>query len=256
MTMKQEIKALKAKVIALGAAGLIVFLPASASDLQKEAPMTMKQEPSLEIVDIDDTPGKAPILTGSIKAVTFPLTEKDKKFIEALKAKVIELGAAGLAAPQVGVAQQIIAFQVPIEALKYRDDVTGLVELTVLSNPSYVPIESEGHALDWERCFSGKNHAGKVRRPRAIRYKAQDINGNPVEGVAYGFLARLLQHETDHCHGKLCFQNSAPESPKGSPEALKAVAEEEIRKKKQKMGLRPDDNFPLLSPPSSFPHPQ
>jgi peptide deformylase len=199
----------------------------------------------LEIVDIDDS-SKSKILTTPMDAVNFPLTAEDKQFIEALKSKVIELEAAGLAAPQVGVAKPITAFEVSQAALKWREDITHLVPLTVLINPSYEPIESQGRSLDWEGCFSGKNHYGKVWRYKAIRYRAQDIDGKEIQGEAVGFLARLLQHEIDHCHNKMCVHSYDANSPHGTQADLMPTRKDEARQKKQKLGLGPDDSFPFL----------
>jgi peptide deformylase len=199
----------------------------------------------LEIVDIDD-PIKNKVLTTPMESVTFPLTEEDKRFIEALKSKVSELNAAGLAAPQVGAAKPITAFEVSQEALKWREDITHLVPLTVLINPSYEPIENEGLSLDWEGCFSGKNYYGKVWRYKAIQYKGQDVNGHEIERIAVGFLARLLQHEIDHCNHKMCIHNYDGDSPHGSQADLMHKRKEEVRQKKEKLGLGPDDPFPLL----------
>ena len=42
---------------------------------------------------------------------------------------------------------------------------------------------------------------GKVPRYSRVRVKALDINGNTIRLKADGFLARVLQHEIDHCNG-------------------------------------------------------
>lgn len=219
--------------------------PAQATLPQDGASQKDFKMPLLDIVDMDHTPEKAAILTQPMERVSFPLTPQDKQFIEALQQKVLKLGAAGLAAPQVGVGKQIIAFQVPEAALKGRKDVTHLVPLTVFINPSYQPIEAEGRVLDWERCFSGQDHAGKVWRSYAITYEAQNLKGEKIQGVARGFLARLLQHEIDHCAGKLCFHQYDPESPQGAPKQLQSLAEEEVKQQKKERGLSQEESFPL-----------
>jgi len=194
------------------------------------------QIPALEIIDIDD-PSKNKILTTLMQPVKFPLSQENLDFINALKSKVVELEAAGLAATQVGVAKPITVFHVDKEALKWREDVTELVPLTVLINPSYEGIESFGKNLDWEGCFSGKKHYGKIWRYKAIIYKGQDMQGNPVEGRAYGFLARLLQHEIDHCRGQMCIHNYDPNFPQGAQAELMPHREEETKKRKQALGI-------------------
>ena len=40
-------------------------------------------------------------------------------------------------------------------------------------------------------------------RWRHIRYRGQDADGRPVEHIASGFHARLVQHEVDHLDGVL-----------------------------------------------------
>jgi peptide deformylase len=57
---------------------------------------------------------------------------------------------------------------------------------------------------DFEGCFSVENLAGPVKRYKTIQYKAYTPAGEPVEGVAHGFLARIIQHEVDHLNGTLC----------------------------------------------------
>lgn len=199
----------------------------------------------LEVVDIDD-PEKGKVLTSPMAEVKFPLTLEDLQFIEALQNKVIELSAAGLAATQVGMPKPITAYQVPEEALKWREDVTHLVPLTVLINPSYEPIESAGKTLDWEGCFSGKNYYGKIWRYKEITYKGKDIYGKDVEGKAIGFLARLLQHEIDYCHHKMCIHSYESQFPQESQAELILLRKEEVIKKKKAQGLGAEDFFPFM----------
>ena len=40
-----------------------------------------------------------------------------------------------------------------------------------------------------------------IKRSRKIRIKAVGENGNKIKFKARGFLARVLQHETDHLNG-------------------------------------------------------
>jgi len=200
----------------------------------------------LELVDIDDLE-KGKVLAAPMPEVKFPLTQEDHQFIVALKNKVIELGAAGLAATQVGIPKPMAAYQVSKEALKWREDVTHLIPLTVLINPSYEPIESAGKTLDWEGCFSGKNYYGKIWRYKTIKYRGQDINGNKIEGKAIGFEARLLQHEIDHCHHKMCVHSYDSSFLQGTQDELILLRKEEMVQKKQAIGLGQDDFFPLMA---------
>ncbi|MGH7637204.1 MAG: peptide deformylase, partial [Gemmatimonadaceae bacterium] len=44
---------------------------------------------------------------------------------------------------------------------------------------------------------------GDVERPSRVMVRALDRNGQPFETQASELLARCLQHEIDHLHGKL-----------------------------------------------------
>jgi peptide deformylase len=70
-----------------------------------------------------------------------------------------------------------------------------------LINPEIVKYEGQ-LVSDYEGCLSVSGRIyGKVPRYSRIRVKALDINGNTIRLKADGFLARVLQHEIDHCNG-------------------------------------------------------
>jgi len=52
-----------------------------------------------------------------------------------------------------------------------------------------------------EGCLSIPGFEANLRRSKKIKIKAVDENGNKIKLKARGFLARVLQHETDHLHG-------------------------------------------------------
>ena len=73
-------------------------------------------------------------------------------------------------------------------------------EFTPLINPEIV--KGEGPMVeDFEGCLSVNGFYGRVPRYSRVRIKALDINGNEIRLKADGFLARVLQHEIDHCNG-------------------------------------------------------
>jgi peptide deformylase len=76
------------------------------------------------------------------------------------------------------------------------------MDKTIWINPSYESV-GEDKQEDYEACFSVLEVAGPVKRYKKIRYKAFTMDGEPVEGLAEGYLARLIQHETDHINGTL-----------------------------------------------------
>jgi peptide deformylase len=73
-------------------------------------------------------------------------------------------------------------------------------EFVALINPEITKAEGE-LIEDFEGCLSVKNIYGKVKRYSKIRVKALDIDGNEIRLKADGFLARVIQHEIDHCNG-------------------------------------------------------
>jgi peptide deformylase len=94
----------------------------------------------------------------------------------------------GLAAPQVGRLERVCV--VDVEGAKYA-----------LVNPEIVA--HSGSARAEEGCLSIPEIYGEVERPERITVRARDLEGNPIELEANQLLARCIQHEIDHLHGKL-----------------------------------------------------
>ena len=73
-------------------------------------------------------------------------------------------------------------------------------EFIALINPEIVKYEGE-LIEDYEGCLSVRDFYGKVPRYNRIRVKALNIDGDEIRIKAEGFLARVIQHEIDHCNG-------------------------------------------------------
>ena len=106
---------------------------------------------------------------------------------------------AGLAAPQIGVDRQLVIFGFKTND-RYPD--APPVPETVLINPTIEPIGSDEEE-GWEGCLSVPGLRGVVPRFANIRYTGFDPYGDPIDRVATGFHARVVQHEVDHLLGKL-----------------------------------------------------
>lgn len=106
---------------------------------------------------------------------------------------------AGLAAPQIGVGLQLVVFGFEHNA---RYPQAPPVPRTVLLNPQLTPLSDERED-GWEGCLSVPGLRGVVSRYRRIRYSGFDVAGVPLERVAEGFHARVVQHECDHLVGRL-----------------------------------------------------
>lgn len=77
-------------------------------------------------------------------------------------------------------------------------------EFTVLINPKIVKYEGE-IITDQEGCLSVKDVYGLVPRHSKVRVEAIDLQGRKVKFKSPNeFVARILQHEVDHCEG-MCF---------------------------------------------------
>jgi peptide deformylase len=106
---------------------------------------------------------------------------------------------AGLAAPQIGVDLRLVIFGFERNE-RYPE--APPVPMTVLINPEITPLsaqEEEG----WEGCLSVPGLRGVVPRHASIRYRGFDLEGQPIDRLAEGFHARVVQHECDHLDGRL-----------------------------------------------------
>ena len=72
----------------------------------------------------------------------------------------------------------------------------------MLINPEIEILAAEKEG-GWEGCLSVPGLRGWVERPAHIRYRGLGLNGKPIERVANGFHARVVQHECDHLDGIL-----------------------------------------------------
>ena len=123
---------------------------------------------------------------------------------------------AGLAAPQIGVAQRVVIFGVDRNP-RYPD--AEEVPFTVLVNPRIVILTREVEE-GWEGCLSVPGMRGVVPRYTKLRYSGYDEHGKPIEREAEGFHARVVQHECDHLDGILYPQRMTDLSQFGFNEEL------------------------------------
>jgi len=106
---------------------------------------------------------------------------------------------AGIAAPQIGVLQRVVVFDVKNNP-RYpgRDPVPR----TILINPT-IDYLSQEIVDDWEGCLSVPGMRGLVPRHTHIRYTGYDQYGEKIDREVTGFHARVVQHECDHLYGVL-----------------------------------------------------
>ena len=132
-----------------------------------------------------------------------PVEKFDTPELDALIADMTDtmkaLNGAGLAAPQIGVALQVVIFGVDHNP-RYPD--AESVPHTVLINPVLTALDDEMEE-GWEGCLSVPGMRGLVPRYQRLRYQGRDQHGNPIDRTASGFHARVVQHECDHLYGIL-----------------------------------------------------
>jgi peptide deformylase len=108
----------------------------------------------------------------------------------------------GLAAPQVDVSQQVIIVRLPDDEASKElfGDQAGVLYEAV--NPKIIR-DSRQMVDGVEGCLSIPGIQGTVSRHESVVIRAQDRNGAEIRIKAYGWLARVFQHEIDHLHGVL-----------------------------------------------------
>ena len=109
------------------------------------------------------------------------------------------LNGAGLAAPQIGVGLRVVIFGTDTNP-RYPE--APAVPKTVLINPVLTALTDDIEE-GWEGCLSVPGMRGVVPRLFRLRYRGFDEKGAPIERVAEGFHARVVQHEVDHLDGIL-----------------------------------------------------
>jgi peptide deformylase len=178
--------------------------------------------------------------------------EKIDDHIRELAANMIETMHAangiGLAAQQVGEALQLTVLDVsqiedrPSTLKLNGEDVDPAASMPlVLINPE---IELGGETeIGTEGCLSFPEINGQIERAESTMARAQDLEGDKIEIVVSGLLARAIQHEVDHLNGILFIDrmNSAAKAALSS--RLKRLQKQTKRGKR----IRPQDEQALVS---------
>jgi peptide deformylase len=130
------------------------------------------------------------------------------EFDDALYALVERMGrlmqdarGVGLAAPQIGILQRVLVYQIGEEE-----------PLVPLVNPHVVAAADEVESAD-EGCLSLGAAAVvvPVERPTAVTVEATAPDGSPLRVEAEGLEARVIQHELDHLDGVLTIDRTGAE---------------------------------------------
>lgn len=143
------------------------------------------------------------VLTASAKTVT----SFDKQLSRLVRELKITLSVTknpkgvGLAAPQIGQPYRVFVTR-PSDKLPVR----------VFVNPKIIEASKEitdgvpGRDNKLEGCLSIPGVWGKVKRAMSVLLQYQDETGKTYKERFEGFLATIIQHETDHTNGVLYTQ--------------------------------------------------
>jgi peptide deformylase len=129
----------------------------------------------------------APILRQDTTVVS-GVTDVHRRLIDDMFETMYAARGIGLAATQVGRLERICV--VDVDKARYA-----------LVNPEIVA--SDGEQTGEEGCLSIPEIYGDVTRAQHVVVRALDRDGKPFEVDATELLARCLQHEIDHLHGRL-----------------------------------------------------
>ena len=117
------------------------------------------------------------------------VTDELRRLIDDMFETMYAAKGIGLAAPQVGRLERLAVIDVGESPL-------------VIINPEIVRQDG-GSAKAEEGCLSIPEVFGDVERPTRVGVRALDRDGHQLELDASDLLARCLQHEIDHLHGRL-----------------------------------------------------
>lgn len=157
-----------------------------------------------------------PLLREVAAPVTSFGSEELQQLIEDMDETMRSLNGAGIAAPQIGVSQRVVIFELKDNP---RYPYITPVPYTVLINPVLTVLADEQDE-GWEGCLSVPGLRGLVPRYKHLRYQGFDARGEPIDRTVSGFHARVVQHEVDHLDGVLFPQRVKDMTKFGFEDAL------------------------------------
>jgi peptide deformylase len=181
-----------------------------------------------------------PVLRQAAAAIEDPTAPEIHRLVADMIETMEDADGTGLAAPQVHVPLRLVIFTVAGDRAGRGDggeDEDGAedpeapadedVPLTVLINPVIEPLGEET-VEGWEACLSVPDLAGRVPRHNVVRYRGLALDGSEIAREAWGFHARVVQHECDHLDGILYPQRMTDLSTLVFTSELRAAARAEV----------------------------
>jgi peptide deformylase len=134
-----------------------------------------------------------PVLEKQASTVAEFDTPELHKLIDDMFESMYAAKGVGLAAPQIGISKRIAVID-----LSVGDDPEQKI---VLINPEIV--HREKRQTEEEGCLSIPGFREQVTRPKRVKVKAQNIQGESFQMTGEDLLARAFCHEIDHLNGRL-----------------------------------------------------
>jgi peptide deformylase len=134
--------------------------------------------------------------------------------IERMAALMHDALGIGLAAPQIGVSQQLLVYRVGPDG-----------PVIPLINPEIEWSSDDAEPAE-EGCLSIPGILVDVARPVFVRVRAQDENGDERVVEASGLEARVIQHEVDHLNGVLILDRTTKDQRKDAIRAWRDAERE------------------------------
>ena len=171
-----------------------------------------------------------PVLVSPASAV-IDFDKELRKLVQDLTDTMIAAPGAGLAAPQIGVPLRVFVWDVD-EALGH------------LINPTLNLSEDEQDGE--EGCLSFPSLSYPTKRSMRVVAKGWNMHGEPITVEGSEFMARALQHETDHLDGILFIERM--------PNEFRKLAMKEIRDSEWFMNASETGASPIIkvSPHQTF----
>jgi peptide deformylase len=171
----------------------------------------------------------------TLRYTSLPLRRVDpqlKEIIGQMFDLMYEREGVGLAANQVDLPLQLF---VANPAGKRGEGQEWVFINPVLSQP-------KGRSDAEEGCLSLPSLYAVVSRPERIHVSAYDLSGNPIDAIFDGYLARIIQHESDHLQGML-FIDRIPELSRAALRANLEEFELEYEAQRKSGLILPDDEI-------------
>lgn len=128
------------------------------------------------------------------------------ELIKQMRERMAAANGIGLSANQIGLDLRVFVVKIPADiSVNPRSnprESASTSKFYAIFNPEIVKFSKEKTVLE-EGCLSVPGVYGLVERPKKITLVGQDKNAKKIKIKAWGLLARVFQHETDHLNGIL-----------------------------------------------------